>query len=115
MTPHQAMQRIDELLSHVWMVRTFLKHSDEAEDEDIQDVYRTLYDVNMAVGEAWSNQDAEAYLKIVRKKLGKLRQASDTFSQVQPEVSGHMNFQMAARSLAAAVREVGDLLDRLSA
>jgi hypothetical protein len=24
MTAHEAMQRIDDLLSHVWMVRTFL-------------------------------------------------------------------------------------------
>ena len=39
MSPHalsdqQRMQRLDELLSHVWMVRTFLKHSEEAEEDD---------------------------------------------------------------------------------
>ena len=34
MTPHERMLRLDNLFSHVWMVRTFLKHSDEAEDDD---------------------------------------------------------------------------------
>ena len=39
----ELMQRFDDQLSHVWMVRTFLKHSDEAEeDEGVQQVYRTL-------------------------------------------------------------------------
>ena len=32
MSPHDRMTRIDELLSHVWMVRTFLKHSEEVEE-----------------------------------------------------------------------------------
>ena len=39
------MQRIDALLSHVWMVRTFLKHSEEAEDDErLCVVQRDLYD-----------------------------------------------------------------------
>ena len=31
---HDLMLQIDTILSHVWMVRTFLKHSDEAEDDE---------------------------------------------------------------------------------
>ena len=28
----EKMVEVDDLLTHVWMVRTFLKHSEEAED-----------------------------------------------------------------------------------
>ena len=34
MTNESQMHQIDRLLSHVWMVRTFLKHSEEAEEDD---------------------------------------------------------------------------------
>ena len=34
MTPHEAMHRLDALLSHVWMVRTFIKHSEEVEEDE---------------------------------------------------------------------------------
>ena len=34
MTNQDRMQRADDLLTHVWMVRTFIKHSDEAEEDD---------------------------------------------------------------------------------
>ena len=41
----QLVKRIDELCSHMWMVRTFLKHSEEhEEDEELRDVQRGLYD-----------------------------------------------------------------------
>ena len=41
----EKMEQVDDLLTHVWMVRTFLKHSEEAEeDEDLQKVHRILYD-----------------------------------------------------------------------
>ena len=72
-------------LTHVWMVRTFLKHSEELEeDEDLGDVHRTLYDYMHALGTAWKAQDAEAYLKQARKKIAKLRGATDQFAQLQP-------------------------------
>ena len=45
------VKKIDELLSHVWMVRTFLKHSEEAEEDDeLLEVHRTLYDYMLALG-----------------------------------------------------------------
>lgn len=112
MTPDEAMRRIETELSHVWMVRAFLKHTDEAiEDEDLQEIQRTLYDYQLAVGAAWKNQDAAEYLKLARKKYTKLKNASEDFARIQPEVSTHTNFQMAATSLAAAVTEIGKLLD----
>lgn len=105
------MQQIDVELSHVWMVRQFIKHSEEAEeDEELADVHRLLYDYMLAVGEAWQQQDAEQYLKAARKKFPKLRQTAEQFTKLQPEVSTHTNFQMAARSLNAAVAEIERIL-----
>lgn len=105
------MRQIESQLAHVWMVRTFLKHSDEAvEDEELQGIYRGLYDFQLAVGPAWSEQDAAKYLKLARKKFSKLRATSDQFAEIQPEVSSHTNFQMARASLTAAVAEIGGIL-----
>jgi hypothetical protein len=111
MTADEAMQRIDTLLSHVWMVRAFLKHSPEAEeDEELCEVHRTLYDYMLALGGPLKEGNATAYLAQARKKFSKLRQARDDFAAVQPDVSSHTNFQMANASLTAAVAEIGDLL-----
>lgn len=105
------MQAVDALVSHVWMVRTFIKHSEEAEeDDDLREVQRVLYDYALALGSAWKAQDAPAYLKQARKKLTKLRQATELFAEVQPEVSTHMNYQMAVRSLQQAVESLDQAL-----
>ncbi len=105
------MRRIETLLSHVWMVRAFLKHSDEAaDDEQLQEVHRALYDYQLAVGAAWREQNAPEYLHLARKKFSKLRQASQQFARIQPEFSSHTNFQMAVASLNSAVAEIGQIL-----
>ena len=115
MTPGEAMQRIDAALSHVWMVRQFLKHCDEAqEDDELMAIPRALYDVLLAVGPAWRDQNADAYLHIVRKKFARLRRTAELFEELQPEVSTHTNFQMAVRSLNEAVRQIGRLLDQVA-
>jgi len=112
MPPDEKMQRIDTLLAHVWMVRTFVKHSEEAEEDDeLQEVARGLYDFALALGPAWNAQDAAAYLKQARKKRKKLEQTAQLFAEIQPEISDHTNFKMAAHSLRAAVREIAALLD----
>ncbi|WP_153559248.1 amidohydrolase [Roseimaritima sediminicola] len=103
----EPMQRLDALMSHVWMVRTFLKHCDEVEDdEELQSVVRDLYDVLLAVGPASAAGDAAAYLKMLKKKRRRLQRATELFVEIQPEVSGHTNFAMAARSLATANAEI---------
>lgn len=105
------MRRIDALLSHVWVVRTFVKHSEEAEDDDeLMEIVRTLYDYTLALGPAWNAGDAEAYLKLARKKYQHLRDAARRFAELQPQVSDHMNFKMAVRSLATAVEDIGEIL-----
>jgi hypothetical protein len=105
------MMEIDNWISHVWMVRTFLKHSDEAtDDEELAEVHRGLYDFMLALGPSLDSGDAQRYLKIARKKIGKLRAATADFVELQPEVSGHMNFKMAAKSLSLAVKQIDRLL-----
>ncbi len=105
------MHEVDGWLSHVWMVRAFLKHSDEAaDDEELAEVHRGLYDFMLALGPSLDASDAVRYLRIARKKIGKLRAAAESFREVQPDVSGHMNFRMAAKSLTLAVNRVDELL-----
>jgi cob(I)alamin adenosyltransferase len=108
----EKMVRIDEQVAHVWMVRAFIKHSDEAaDDEELASVHRDLYDFMLALGPSLDSNDAENYLKLAKKKFGKLRKATDLFVEIQPEVSGHTNFKMAARSLKLAVDQIAIFLD----
>lgn len=107
----QRVQEIDQLLSHVWMVRTFLKHSEEAEEDDeLREVHRTLYDYMLALGAPLQDGDDAKYLKQAKKKLKKLLNATELFSEIQPEISSHTNFQMAATSLRISVAAVARLL-----
>jgi cob(I)alamin adenosyltransferase len=106
------MARLEQLFSHIWMVRTFLKHSEEAEgDEELRDVHRQLYDVMLSLGPALEAGDAEVYLRQTKKKWKRLNTAAALFSEIQPEVSQHTNFQMAVRSLNSCVAEIGELLN----
>jgi cob(I)alamin adenosyltransferase len=115
-TPVEAMERvraIDAEVAHVWMVRNFLKHADEAEDdEDLRAVARDLYDFILAVGPLDDVGDPTLYLKMATKKLSKLRKATELYEQIQPEISGHTNFVMAARSLRIAVDRIAAVLAR---
>jgi hypothetical protein len=111
MTDDELMKAVDSEIAHIWMVRTFLKHSDEAaEDEELASVHRDLYDFMLALGPALDEGNSGQYLKLAKKKLGKLRRACELFQEIQPEVSGHMNFQMSARSLTKAVDKIIQLL-----
>ena len=115
MTPGDLMQSIDRQLAHVWMVRAFLKHSEEAaEDEELAAVHRELYDYMLALGGPLKENNAVEYLKLASKKYGKLRRATEEFEQLQPEISQHTNFIMAVASLKAAVHEIGRLLEQVA-
>jgi hypothetical protein len=112
MSPADQMRLIDTQLSHVWMVRAFLKHSEEAaEDDELAEVHRELYDFMLALGGPLKEGEAEDYLRLARKKFSKLKQATELFVEIQPEVSQHTNFFMAAASLRAAVGAIGKLLE----
>jgi cob(I)alamin adenosyltransferase len=107
MTTTDLMHAIDAQLAHVWMVRAFIKHSEEAaEDEELAEVHRELYDYMLALGGPLKDRNADEYLKVARKKFGKLKKAAELFAAIQPEVSQHTNFIMAVASLKQAVMEV---------
>ncbi len=106
-----TVSAIDEQLSHLWMVRTFIKHSDEAiDDEELRDIARELYDFILAVAPAKQAEDDEAYIKMAKKKLAKLKSAASLFVDIQPDVSTHTNFEMAAKSLTLVVAKISSLL-----
>lgn len=111
----ELMASIDAQVAHVWMVRTFLKHSDEVkEDEELASVHRELYDFMLALGPSLDAGDAQTYLKMARKKMSLLKRATELFVSIQPEVSGHMNFRMAAQSLSLAVSQIVKLVESAS-
>lgn len=113
-TESEFVERIDGLLSHVWMVRAFLKHCEEAEeDEELRDVQRALYDYMLALGGPLKDGNHAKYLKQAKKKLKKLRTANELFKEIQPEISSHTNFQMAVVSLDLAVKQVGELIESI--
>lgn len=108
----QRVAEIDRLLSHVWMVRTFLKHCEEAEEDDeLRDVHRDLYDYMLALGGPLKDGDNAKYLKQAKKKLRRLKAANELFQEIQPEISSHTNFQMAAASLKIAVEQIVNLIE----
>ena len=88
-----------------------MKHCDEAEDdEDLRDIVRDIYDFILAVGPLDESTDLTTYLKQARKKLRKLTRATDLYEEIQPEVSGHTNFVMAAKSLRIARDAIATLI-----
>ncbi len=108
----EKVKRVDGLLSHVWMVRTFLKHCEEAEEDDeLNEVHRELYDYMLALGGPLNSGDHEKYLKQAKKKLRKLRAATELFLEIQPEISSHTNFKMSAQSLRLAVAQIESLIN----
>ncbi len=112
MNDAEKVAELDSLLSHVWMVRTFLKHSEEAEEDDeLREVHRLLYDYMLALGGPLAEGDHAKYLKQAKKKLKKLKNATELFLEIQPEISSHTNFQMAAVSLKRAIGEIATIIE----
>lgn len=111
MTPTEAVERCNVLLAHLWMVRTFLKHADEIQDdEELLGVPRTLYDSIRAVEPAYQRGDAAEYLRRLGGKLPKLRRAAELFARAHRRASDHTNFQMAALALTGGVRQLEEVL-----
>jgi hypothetical protein len=107
MTAEQAAQRINTLLAHAWMVRTFLKHADEIqEDEEMLEVHRMIFDYVRALEPSYQRQDFKEYLHRARGKLPKLKRVAEFFAREFRRISDHTNFQMAAASLSACVQEI---------
>ncbi len=111
MTPEQAVERINILLAHAWMVRAFLKHADEVQDDaEMLDVHRMIFDYTRAVEPSHERGDVQEYLRRARGKLPKLRRAAEFFAREYRRVSDHTNFQMAALSLQGIVAQIEEVL-----
>ena len=110
MTPVEAVERLQFVLAHLWMIRNFLKHADEVqEDEEMLDVHRLLYDSIRAVEPAFQRGDLTEYLRRLRGKLGKLRKSAEFFAREYKRASPHTNFEMASASYTGAVRQMEEI------
>jgi hypothetical protein len=115
MSPEAAMERLNLILAHAWMVRTFLKHADEIqEDEELLEVPRMIFDYCRAVEPSYQRRDAKEFLHRARGKLPKLRRVAELFAREHRRVSDHTNFQMAALSLSGCVQHIEEILAQVS-
>ena len=111
MSPADAVAQLDAVMAHLWMVRTFLKHAEEIQDDpDLLDVPRTLFDYVRAVEPGRERGDNNEYLHRARAKISKLRRVADYFAVEHRRVSDHTNYQMAAASLSGCVRQIEEIL-----
>ncbi len=115
MKPEEAVERLNVVLAHAWMVRNFLKHADEVqEDEEMLEVHRLLFDTIRAVEPSRERGDYKEYLRRMQGKLPKLRRAAEFFASEYRRVSTHTNFEMAALSLTGVVRHIEEILNTVS-
>jgi hypothetical protein len=111
MSPDAAMERLNIILAHAWMVRNFLKHAEEVqEDEEMLEVHRMIFDYIRATEPSFQRKDAREYLHRIRGKLPKLRRVAEFFAREFHRVSDHTNFHMAALSLSGCVRQIEEIL-----
>lgn len=107
--PQEVVARVELALAHAWMVRTFVKHSAEAESiDELAETPRVIFDVARAL-ETRRDQPDE-FLKMLRKKFGKLRDAAVQFARIVDEEIDHTNFKQAALSLNGCVEELAWIL-----
>jgi hypothetical protein len=111
MSPEEAVERLQTVLAHAWMVRTFLKHSEEIQDdEEMLDVHRTLFDAIRALEPSWQRRDFKDYLRRLKGKLPKIRRVAEFFAREYRRITDHTNFQMAALSLSGCVRQMEEIV-----
>lgn len=97
-------------MAHAWMVRTFVKHSEEVEDfPELMNLVRTVFDTARALDTR--ADDPSGYLKMLEKKIGKLRKAAEQFRTDAYEASTHTNFQQAVVSMDFCVEQLQELLE----
>ncbi|WP_166819778.1 amidohydrolase [Thalassoroseus pseudoceratinae] len=110
----RVVDRCEQIMAHLWMVRTFVKHSDEVEDfPELMMTARTIFDTALAL--ETRIEDPAKYQHMLRKKIGKLRAAAEQFKIDAPQASLHTNFKMAVISFDAGVGELEAILAQASA
>ncbi|GIX04034.1 MAG: hypothetical protein KatS3mg113_1040 [Planctomycetaceae bacterium] len=100
-----AVQRAQTVMAHAWMVRTFVKHSPEAEEHpELMEVVRLIFDTARQL-EIYVN-DPRKYIEKLRGKLPKWRRQAEAFAQQAPLISDHTNFHQAVLSFWGCVTEL---------
>jgi len=109
LTLPQIVSECETVMSHAWMVRTFIKHCDEVEDfPELMGIVRSVFDTSRALETRAA--DPAGYLAMLRKKIGRLRAAAKQFRLDAPTASTHMNFRQAVLSMDACVARLEQLL-----
>ena len=104
--------RFQKTMAHAWMVRTFIKHSDEVEDfPELMGIVRAVFDMSRAIEN--KNGDPTTYFRFARKKIGKLRSAAVLFREHAWRASTHTNFQQAVLSVEHAVEQMEAILKQV--
>lgn len=107
----ELVERSQKVMAHAWMIRTFVKHSDEVDDfPELNEMARTIFDVFRAV--ETQVQDPAGYFKTVRKKLGKLKGAAEQFEKDAWHASTHTNFQQAAIAAKFLGEQLSEILEQ---
>ncbi|MBM82244.1 MAG: amidohydrolase [Planctomycetaceae bacterium] len=112
-TQTEVVERCKKVMAHAWMVRTFIKHSEEAEDfPELMGIVRGVFDTARALDSR--GDDPAGYLHMLRKKISKLRKATEQFRTDALNASAHMNFEQSVISIEACVEELEYLLSLAS-
>ncbi len=108
-TAAEAVDRCQIIFAHAWMVRTFVKHSEVVEDfPELMQIVRSVFDTCRAL-EPKVDQPLD-YLTTLRKKIGKLRTATEQFGLDAPLASDHTNFRQAVISMNGCLDELETIL-----
>lgn len=103
--------RSQKIMAHAWMIRTFVKHSDEVEDfPELNEMARTIFDAFRAV--ETQVDDPVSYFRTIRKKIGKLKSAAEQFEKDAWHASTHTNFQQAAIAAKFLGEQLGEILEQ---
>ncbi len=106
----ECVQRCQEQMAHAWVVRAFVRHSDEIEDfPELTEICRAIFDLSRAL--ETRVDDPVGYFKMLTKKLGKFRVAVEGYSKLVPEISTHTNFGQSVISMQVCARELGETLE----
>ena len=109
-TQIEIVNRCQLVMSHAWMVRTFIKHSDEVEDfPELMNVVRAVFDTSCALETRLD--DPAQYLRMLQKKITKFRAAVEQFHIDAPLASTHTNFKQARISLQTCIDDLQSLLE----
>jgi hypothetical protein len=107
----ELIDRCQKVLAHAWMVRTFVKHSEEIDEyPELQGIVRTVFDAARAL--ETQAGDPASYFKMLTKKLSRLKKASAEFAEQVKTASEHTNFKQAVISMNACVEELTYLLEQ---